>query len=72
MKLSTKVAIGTAAAALQVNAATPSFADFDQRAKKGEDLTVAFFGGSLTWGARASDPNKTSYRGVIGQKLQKK
>ncbi len=72
MKLSTKLAIGTAVASLQVNAATPSFADFDQRAKHGENLTVAFFGGSLTWGARASDPNKTSYRGVIGRKLTEK
>ena len=51
-------------------AATPSFEDFDQRARNGENLTVAFFGGSLTWGARASDPQKTSYRAIIGRKLE--
>ena len=51
-------------------AVTPSFEDFDQRARNGENLTVAFFGGSLTWGARASDPQKTSYRAIIGRKLE--
>ena len=45
------------------SAATPSFAEFDRRAREGEALSVVFFGGSLTWGANASDPNLTSYRG---------
>lgn len=44
--------------------------EFDKRAKKGDALTVVFFGGSLTWGANASDPNRTSYRGLIGEKLR--
>ena len=57
------------ASALNAVAVTPSFEDFDQRARNGENLTVAFFGGSLTWGARASDPQKTSYRAIIGRKL---
>ncbi len=49
---------------------SPDFATFDLKARNGERLTVAFIGGSLTWGARASDPQKTSYRALIGQKLE--
>jgi len=47
-----------------------SFADFDCRARAGERLCVAFFGGSLTWGANASDPQRTSYRALCGQQLE--
>jgi lysophospholipase L1-like esterase len=57
---------------ISLSAATPSFEDFARRAKAGEKLTVVFLGGSLTWGARASDPQKTSYRAIIGQKLEEK
>ncbi len=53
-------------------AATPSFADFDRRARNGEPLSVVFFGGSLTWGANASDPQITSYRGLMAQYLRTK
>jgi len=49
--------------------ATPGFADFDGRARLGEKLNVVFFGASLTWGANAADPNVTSYRGLIMQRL---
>ena len=35
-----------------------------ERAKKGGRLNVVFFGGSLTWGAHASDPNVSSWRGL--------
>lgn len=52
-----------------VQAAAPSFADFDSRAKAGEALNVVFFGASLTWGANAADPNLTSYRALMGQRL---
>ena len=52
--------------------ATPSFEDFDRRARKGEPLSVVFFGGSLTWGANASEPQTTSYRGLMAQYLQAK
>lgn len=48
----------------------PSFATLDQRAKDGDALSVVFFGGSLTWGANASDPNVTSYRGRMMQYLR--
>src|SRR5438128_3337922 len=51
-------------------AASPSFADFDRRAKAGERLNVVFFGASLTWGANATDPNLTSYRGAIARKFE--
>lgn len=49
---------------------TPSFAEFDRRARAGESLSVVFFGGSLTYGANASDPLKTSYRGRMAQYLK--
>ncbi|MBN1863853.1 MAG: hypothetical protein JW808_03020, partial [Victivallales bacterium] len=48
-----------------------SFEDFDKRATAGETLTVAFLGGSLTWGAKATDPQKTSYRAIVSRRLQK-
>jgi lysophospholipase L1-like esterase len=48
------------------------FADFDARASAGEPLSVVFFGGSLTWGANASDPQLTSYRALMGAYLRKK
>lgn len=40
-----------------------SFAEFARKAENGEPLNVVFLGGSLTWGANASDTQKTSYRG---------
>ena len=43
-----------------------------RRAEKGESLTVVFFGGSLTWGANASDPAVTSFRGLTMKMLQEK
>ncbi|HUT10471.1 MAG TPA: SGNH/GDSL hydrolase family protein [Armatimonadota bacterium] len=51
---------------------TASFAEFDRKAKAGEPLTVVFFGGSLTWGANASDPQLTSYRALMGRYLQER
>ncbi len=47
----------------------PDFSLFDRRAREGETLRVAFLGGSLTWGAQATDPQKTSYRALVGRKL---
>jgi len=52
--------------------ADPSFEAFDRRAKEGATLSVVFFGGSLTWGANSSDPQRTSYRGLMGDYLLKK
>ncbi|HEY9155052.1 MAG TPA: SGNH/GDSL hydrolase family protein, partial [Opitutaceae bacterium] len=51
---------------------SPSFAEFDAKARTGQPLTVVFLGGSLTWGANASDPQKTSYRALMGEYLRKK
>lgn len=48
---------------------TASFAEFDKKAQAGENLSVVFFGGSLTWGANASDPLKTSYLGLMSKYL---
>ncbi|XHR30770.1 MAG: SGNH/GDSL hydrolase family protein [Chthoniobacteraceae bacterium] len=51
--------------------ASLEFSTFDQRATNGETLCVAFLGGSLTWGAQATDPLKTSYRALVSEKLRK-
>jgi lysophospholipase L1-like esterase len=53
-------------------ARTTSFEAFDKRARAGERLNVVFFGASLTWGANASDPIRTSYRANIAKKLEAK
>ena len=59
--------------AADISPAKPaSFADLDARAQQGTPLTVVFFGGSLTWGANASDPELTSYRALMGQYLRAK
>ncbi len=63
------------AAAMMTNPAidpprTTSFVDFDRRASQGQPLTVVFFGASLTWGANATDPNVTSYRGLVAEGLR--
>jgi len=42
-----------------------SFAQIERRARAGEPIRVVFFGGSLSWGANASDPNRTSWRGLM-------
>ncbi|MAX27659.1 MAG: GDSL family lipase [Phycisphaeraceae bacterium] len=49
-----------------------SIANFHKRAQAGEKLNVVFLGGSLTWGANASDPNQTSYRALMGKYLIEK
>ena len=49
-----------------------SFAAFDAKAKAGENLTVAFFGGSLTWSANATEPNRTGFRGLMADYLTTK
>ena len=61
--LSVCVAITLATAGLAAGVRDGSFASIDRRARNGEPLTVVFFGGSFTWGANATDPQLTSYRG---------
>ena len=46
------------------------FARFDRIAHEGATLNVVFLGGSLTWGARATDPQLTSYRALVGNRLR--
>ncbi|MBX3742006.1 MAG: SGNH/GDSL hydrolase family protein [Akkermansiaceae bacterium] len=55
-----------------VSAAPPSLATFASKAERREPLSVVFFGGSLTFGANASDPNITSYRGRMMEWLRGK
>lgn len=47
----------------------PGFAQLKAKAEAGERLDVVFFGGSLTWGANASDPQVTSYRALVAQRM---
>ena len=49
-----------------------SFATFDDRARAGESLTVAYFGCSLMWSANASEPNETGFRGLMSRYLEKR
>jgi lysophospholipase L1-like esterase len=61
---------------LSVNAEPPSQLEsvrsFHKRAEQGGTFDVVFFGGSLTFGANASDPTVTSYRGRMMSYLLKK
>lgn len=45
---------------------------FHEKASRGEPVSVVFLGGSLTWGANASDPLTTSYRGLMSDWLRQK
>jgi|GEM_PF-116804 len=56
--------------ALRQRVAGGSFRAFDERARAGENLRVAFLGGSLTWGAVASDPQITSCRARLARQLE--
>ena len=70
MKALRRMIAATMAALAAQTAAGRSVASFCERAEKGERLTVAFFGGSLSWGANATDPNRTSWRARIGERLE--
>ena len=48
------------------------FAEFDAKARAGENLTVAYFGCSLMWSANASEPNETGFRGLMSRYLEKR
>jgi len=49
-----------------------SFAALDDRGRAGRPLSVVFFGGSLTWGTGASDPQRTSYRALTSAYLRRR
>ena len=70
MKKLVLMMIGVSAALCVEALERPSFAEFDAKAASGEArLNVVFFGGSFTWGAGASDPQRTSWRGLMMQYL---
>lgn len=52
--------------------AGPSFGELDREAMQGKPMRVVFLGGSLTWGANASNPQKTSMRAIVGRYLQQR
>lgn len=59
--------------AAHAHAPRADFAAFDRRATTdGERLNVVFLGGSLTWGAQASDPMLTSYRALTSRRLEER
>ena len=47
------------------------FSTFENKARSGGNLSVVFLGGSLTWGAQSTNPQETSYRALVGEKLIK-
>jgi lysophospholipase L1-like esterase len=49
---------------------TLDFSAFDKKARDGENLRVVFLGGSLTWGAQSTNPMETSYRAIVGKRLE--
>ncbi len=50
----------------------PHLAEFYRKLDGGGRVTVAYFGGSITWGATATDPMKTSYRALVSAHLEEK
>jgi lysophospholipase L1-like esterase len=50
----------------------PRLAGFYGKLEGGGRVTVAYFGGSITWGATATDPMKTSYRALVSAHLEEK
>lgn len=64
--------LAVAAAESTAPASTSSFQEIEQKALAGEPLRVVFFGGSLTWGANASDPQRTSWRALMGEWLRER
>ncbi len=52
--------------------AVASFGVFNQEAGAGRPMSVVFFGGSLTWGANARNPQRNSYRALMERYLEKK
>src|SRR5690606_11832317 len=53
-----------------LSAGRADFGEFDRRGRAGESLSVVFLGGSLTWGAQATDPQLTSYRALVSRRLE--
>lgn len=67
-------ALGSESSSAPAGGATSgaSFAALAQRLASGQPTTIAFLGGSLTFGANASAPNRTSWRARMEQYLRTK
>lgn len=48
----------------------PQLSQLVERMKAGERVNVVFLGGSITWGATATDPLTTSYRALVSSWLE--
>ena len=55
---------------VQGNRGQAAFALLDHNVRSGASLTAVFFGASLTWGTNANDPERTSYRALMGTYLR--
>ncbi|MDR0902240.1 MAG: SGNH/GDSL hydrolase family protein, partial [Opitutaceae bacterium] len=68
------LALGVANCEKQIPSMTPlsTVSGFAARAEKGAPLSVVFFGGSLTYGTNASDPQTTSFRALTARWLRDK
>ncbi len=82
MKLRSVIMQGVLAAAVALSAGCaslcrekqgqyPEMKQVLQKLESGKRLTVAYFGGSITWGATATDPMRTSWRALLTQMLEK-
>lgn len=49
----------------------PNLNILKEKMKNGKHLSVVFLGGSITWGACATDQGKTSYRALVSNYLEK-
>lgn len=49
----------------------PQLSTFEQKMQAGERLNIVYLGGSITWGACASDQGKTSYRALVSEFFEK-
>ena len=59
-----------AAEAGSLTASYPALERVYRNMAEGGNLRVAFLGGSITWGACASDPLKTSYRALVSAHME--
>lgn len=70
MALATTGSTGRGAAPPETAYAYQALRAVLDRLERGEPTTVAFFGGSITWGATATDPLRTSWRARVEADLR--
>lgn len=64
------IVAASASASAQEGPQFPALAKFYQSLASGAHVKVAYLGGSITWGATASDPLKTSWRALVTAALE--